>query len=272
MTTQQQDLVFFDDNSLLSDKIITPENRELHIITHAEGTQPAWLINSLIETCLIGTANSVNRDLVRTASPRASVTYVSFLHPKEFVFKSCRKQGLDLECTNDFFFVDCFSELFSKQIVTPEDSKAQIDALFSGIIKQIHSNSRGSHVVVVDSPELLLSATNLSSNDLIHHLQRVNQDCNSMIVVSNIDDALIDMGSVTPADPVYRITDFFVKLHHKSSLNVNLSPLSTGKAKDITGCLTVSKGALPPRASVRVLQKEYVFHVSKESNVKIFFR
>ncbi|KAM9898282.1 hypothetical protein OXX69_009942, partial [Metschnikowia pulcherrima] len=75
MTTQQQDLVFFDDNTLLSDKVLGKDNHALHVITHAEGTQPAWLINTLIESCLVGTANSVNRDLARVPQPRSSVTY-----------------------------------------------------------------------------------------------------------------------------------------------------------------------------------------------------
>lgn len=271
MTTQQQDLVFFNDNSLLSDKILS-DSHALLVITHAEGTQPAWLINSLVESCLVGTANLVNRDLVKTPNARALVTYVSFLHTQDFVFRSCRKQGMDLETADDFFFVDCFSELFTKQITKPGDSKAQVKDLFSHIAKQVQSRSQGSNTVIIHSPEVLLAATNLTSNDLIHHLQKVNQNCNALIVVSNTDEALIDISSTTPADPVFRITDFFVKLHHKSSLNVNILPLATGKAKDITGCVTVAKGAFPAHKTVKVVEKEYVFHVSKEGNVKVFFR
>ncbi|KAM9937922.1 hypothetical protein OXX80_002556 [Metschnikowia pulcherrima] len=272
MTTQQQDLVFFDDNTLLSDKVLGKDNHALHVITHAEGTQPAWLINTLIESCLVGTANSVNRDLARVPQPRSSVTYVSFLHPSDFVYKSCRKQGLDLEKADDFLFVDCFSELFTKKIAQPQDAMAAIEKIFAEIIQKIKSQSNGSSAVIVHSPELLLAATDISSNDLIYHLQQVNRACNSLVVVVNNGEALVDFESIVPADPVFKITDFYVKLHHKSSLNVNLSPLATGKAKDITGCLIVSRGALYPHENVRVLEKDYVFHVSKESTVKIFFR
>ncbi|OBA21164.1 hypothetical protein METBIDRAFT_78212 [Metschnikowia bicuspidata var. bicuspidata NRRL YB-4993] len=272
MSRQQQDLVFFDDNSLISEKSFAPHNHVLHVITHSDSTQPAWLVHSLIETCLVGTASLVNRDLSPTLTPKALVTYVSFLHTEEFLIKNCRKLGLDLGTASDFHFVDCFQDLFSKIITHPSEAKNEVGDMFSQITKKLQADPNGNKVVIVHSPEILLAATHILSNDLIHHLQNINRSCNTLFVVSNTDSSLIDLSSSNPSDPVFRITDFYVKLHHKSSLNVNLLPLATGKAKDITGSLIISKGALPYDDSVSVLEKEYVFHMSKEANVKIFFR
>ena len=46
-------------------------------------------------------------------------------------------------------------------------------------------------------------------------------------------------------DPMIKINDFLIKLLHRSQLNITLEPLITGRAKDITGSLTISKGCIP---------------------------
>lgn len=272
MSVQQQDLVYFDDNSLVSNSILEESHNLLHIISYSEGTAPTWLVNSLVENSLVGTANTINRDLNKKVPSRALVIYVSFSQNESLVLKSCRKNGLDLENTTGFQFVDCFSQLFTKEIPNPTSAGAHIKKIFENIKQAIQKDKGEKKVVIIEKVELLLAATDLTSNELNFLLLDLNRLCNLLIVVIDTSSALVNLHSVEPSDPVFKITDFYVKLHHKSSLNVSLLPLSTGKAKDITGCLAVAKGAVPPGNRLAVMEKEYVYHVTKEGSVKLFFR
>lgn len=270
MTAQQQDLVFFSDNSIVSDHSLVSGNKNLHIISHHEGTIPSWLVVSIFENCLLGTANLINRELKKTPN-RTLVTCASFLHAQDFWTRLSRKQGLDLDSSSNYQYVDCFSDLFTKQIPNPANAKAHISKLFDSICVAVEKLKLQKRVVVIECPELLLAATDLASNDLIFHLRRVASHCNTLFVVINTESPFTTSSGAPPEDPVFRISDFYTKLHHMSSLNISVLPLSTGRAKDITGCLTVARGAKPANPVTRVVEKEYMFHIVNES-VKLYYR
>lgn len=271
MSSQQQDLVFFSDNSIISNESLVPGNKNLHIISHNAGTNPSWLLTSIVENGLLGTANLVNRELNRKISNRALVTVASFVHPREFWVLACRKQGVDLDSNTHFNYVDCVSDLFTKHVTNPASSKAGVCKLFDNITTSVEKQNNDKKIIIVESPETLLAATDLTSNDLVHLLRKLASAGNTLIVVVNSDSPLTGFAGSLPGDPVFKITDFYVKLHHVSSLNINILPLATGRAKDITGCLTVSKGAKPANPVTQVVEKDYIFHISKES-VKLYFR
>ena len=73
------------------------------------------------------------------------------------------------------------------------------------------------------------------------------------------------------SNPTFKITDFITKLLFRSNLNITLEPLATGRAKDITGSIIVSKGAIPYDDLI-VEEKSYVYNITKDANVKIFYR
>lgn len=272
MASQQQDLIFYNDNSLILDAELSHNAHQLQIVSHKEGTNPSWFINSLLENSLVGTANLVNRDLRTKKSGRSLVTFISFQNNAEYVTSSCRKQGLDLASMSNFTFVDCFSDLFTKKITNPTNSANQLKSVFLEVLKQIEDQKTDERVVFVEGLEILLAATDASSNDILLWIQKLGRSCRSLFVISNTEAPLIDLDNSNPLDPVFKITDFYVKLHHRSSLNIHLMPLSTGRAKDITGSLTVTKGTLPSPLGLQVVEKEYIYHLSKESTVKLFFR
>lgn len=267
MTSQQQDLAIYDDGTLVDKGLFQKFSHSVHIVSHVEGTKPSWLVNSMMETLLAGTANLVNRDLPQSPA-WASVTYISFLTNRDSLVKSCRRQGLDLDSVPQFKFIDCFTNLFEK-ISNPNDP-AQVKGFLESISKQVRAAENS--VVFLDGPEFLLAATCLDANTLLSHILKLSLHCNLLVAVVNADTAILDLGASAPSDPVFKITDFFVKLHHKSSLNINIRPLATGKAKDITGCLSVSRGALSSDHKVSIIEKEYVFQVSKEAGVKLYYR
>lgn len=272
MTSQQQDLIFYTDNSLILDVELTQNTHQLQIITYKEGTIPSWFINSLLENSLVGTANLVNRDLKAKKIDRSLVTFISFQNNAEYIINSCRKQGLDLANMANFTFIDCFSDLFTKRITNTANCKPQLKSTFMDVLKQVDTQNTDNRVIFVEGLEILLAATDASANDILLWIQKLSQSCKSLFMILNTESPLVDLDNGNPEDPVFKITDFYVKLHHRSSLNINLMPLSTGRAKDITGSLTVTRGSIPPPLGLHVVEKEYIYHLSKESTVKLFFR
>lgn len=269
MSDQPQDLVFFDDNSLISERILAGNESLLHVISHSQHSAPSWLVNALVENCLLGSAHTINRDFTEKVPGRGSLIYVSFLHQRDYLVKSCRKQGLDLDAVSGFHFVDCFTDLFTKDVPNPTDASESVEKLFKKIGNVVLGEENDRKCVVIEGVEILLAATNVSSNALLSSLQTVNRLCKALFVVANIDGSMFDMNSVVAADPVFRFTDFVVKLIHKSSLNISLLPLPTGKARDITGSLTVARGALPP-GNLQVSEGEYLYNL--EPSLRLFFR
>ncbi|KAI5955140.1 hypothetical protein KGF54_001701 [Candida jiufengensis] len=262
MSQTNQDLTFFKDHTLISEKILTGRNSYLTTITHTQGTSPNWLVNSLIENCLIGTASLINQELKNTT--KSKVVFISFLHNKDYYIKNCRKNGLDLTDSN-FIFVDYFTTLFSEKIKNTSNAIEDTNKLFD---LQIPEKS----VVFIESPEVLLYSTNIISDDLLFNLIKLNRKTTQLIIISSKDSNLVDYNVNEIDNPTYKITDFLTKLLFRSQLNISLLPLVTGRAKDITGSIKISKGCLPYFDNLVVDEKEYVYNITKDSNIKIYYR
>lgn len=262
MSVPSQDLVFFKNHSLIPDSILSSEKSYLSIITHSQGTNPSWLINCLVENAIYGTASFVNQDLKKRAK-LGKVVLFSFLHNESHYSKGIRKNGVTLPDSN-FKFVDCFSNLFTERIENPENASKDVLELFDVDIDQ------GS-VVFVEAPETLLFSTNVSSDELLTALLKLNKKASQLFVVVSKDEQLVDYNSNEVHNPAFKITDFITKLLFRSHLNITMEPLSTGRAKDITGSIVVSKGAIPFDDLI-VEEKSYVYNITKDANVKIFYR
>lgn len=276
MSTQKQDLVLFSDNSILSEDILSLEEPHLSVISSSQGTSPSWLINSLVENALVGTASQVNRDLLQRRANRTNTIVISFSRPLESYVKGCKRMGLDLGSEKNFEFIDCFSDLFSTHITNPNDSVSQVDKLFSQILDQINKSGHRK-VIFLEAPEILLSATNISSYDMLKYCFHINKLCTQLFVISACDSPqIVSVLASLPKNPVYKITDFLIKLYHRSSLNISLQSLTTGRTDDITGRLTITRGCIPyiniPELQYTfVREQEYVYYLHKESNVDLYF-
>lgn len=272
-SNQNQDLVFFQNNSLIAHEILNTPSSSLSIISHQQGTSPTWLINSLIENALIGTAGLINKDLMVKEKNRSQVYMISFLNNDEFYIRNCKKNGLDLNSQSNFHFIDCFSDLFTSKIQSLEHSRDLINKLFLEIKLEISKNIDEKKIIFIEWPELLLLATDVLVNDLVFHLLDINKLCRQLFVISPQDIQVIDTQFNNTYDTEFKITDFLTKLYFRSQLNINLQPLVTGRANDITGSLTVSKGTIPyHNINLKIIEKEYIYHITKESSVKLFLR
>ena len=148
LNNPSQDLIFFKDNSLISDKIINQETTTtttttasnnfhsyLSVITYNQSTSPNWLINGLIEDTLFGNATkSLNnhesyhqmkkKDII---IKNKKIMIISFLHNKEFYIKNCKRIGINLEekekeqQQQQVQFIDYFNDLFINLIKNHND-------------------------------------------------------------------------------------------------------------------------------------------------------
>ncbi|WEJ94956.1 hypothetical protein PSN45_002460 [Yamadazyma tenuis] len=222
---------------------------------------------------MIGTACLVNKDLTKQTPKRSQVIYISFSNLLEFYTKACKKNGVDLSRESNFHFIDCFTDLFTKHITNPENASSQTSKLFSFIIKQLSMVPGVNKIVFIENPEILLTATSISSVELSNSLVKLNRLCRNLFVIScHTSPQIVDIHSKEAYDPNFKTSDFLVKLHQRAHLNIYLEPLTTGRAKDITGILTVSKGPLPFESSIIIDEKSYTYNVTKESNIKLYFR
>ncbi|KAK6465835.1 hypothetical protein DFJ63DRAFT_333241 [Scheffersomyces coipomensis] len=268
-TTHNQDLILFEDHSLIPESIISGEESYSAIISHLQGTSPTWLINSLIENSIQNTATLVNNDLTVKQTGRSKTIFISFINNKDYYSKGCKKNGIDLNTVTDFTYIDCFTDLFTKRIKDPSKASSQVTSLFQELNEVISSQTGSRKVVFIEAPEILLRATNITSNELLNHLLQLNKTCRQLFIISAKDYP--DLDAAMPEDPVFKVTDYFVKLLHRSSLHISIQPLLTGRANDITGSLIVSKGPISYK-SINVSEKEYIFNITKDSNIKLFFR
>ncbi|RCK59527.1 Elongator complex protein 6 [Candida viswanathii] len=260
-----QDLIFFKDNSLISSDILASPYAYLSTITYNQSTSPTWLVNSLIETSLVGSANLVNTDLKRVAN-RSKVTVISFVHNKEQYVLNCKK-NIDLEHNGkNFTFVDYFTKLFTELIKDPENASMEVGKLFDVDVMD--------GVVFLENPEILLYGTSITSDELLFNIMKLNKKCKQLFVISAKGENVVNNDALLPTDPGFKESDFLIKLFHRSQLNISLQPLNTGRAKDITGSLTVSKGAIPyyKLPNLKINEREYVYNVTKDSQIKLYYR
>lgn len=260
---QKQDLNLFIDNSIIPEKVFTTEPL-LGLITHTQGTSPSWLINLLIENSLYGTC-VINHEKNQHREIRADTVVVSFLHDYEYYEKELRRNGIELNDNKQFHFIDLFTDLFQK-ISTPES----IAKLFDQIATQIQGFSQKKSVIFIEGIEFLLAATNITSIQLLNQVNKLVKLSNAVFVISSTDKELIDAHNGNQNLPEFKTLDFVIRLIHRSNVVLGLRPLETGRAKDITGTLTISKGTIPFESLV-VSEKEYLYFINRETT-KLFFR
>lgn len=266
MSNPSQDLIFFKDNSLISNDILNSSYSYLSTITYHPSTTPTWLINSLIETSLIGSASLVNTDLKRVQN-RSKVSVISFVHNKEQYIQNCKK-NIDLEHNDkNFKFIDYFTGLFTELIKNPENPIKDISNMFDIEIDQ-------DGVVFLENPEILLYGTNITSDELLFNIIKLNKKCKQLFVISSKEEHVIKDESLLSTDPSFKASDFLIKLFHRSQLNISLQPLNTGRAKDITGSLTISKGTIPyyNLPNLKINEREYVYYLTKDFQIKLYYR
>lgn len=270
---QRQDLVLFSDQSVLPAQFFQDGNsHNLFFITHQSSTQPLWLINALIETHILGSPNSLNEPSLSTlpSSIRSHAVVASFIHEKNHFTNSLNKLKIP---SNNYCVLDFLSDFIVSNILNKPRDKILGDLLtkFSAAIQ----NNPTETIVVIEQPELLLSLiSGLTYSELNNKfITPLLRQCQVLVIVSNSDIFNINEYDVLAHSS--NLQNFYKSSFIKSMINLNLNPLKTGFARDVTGSLHVCRGGAPiatsSNTSLHVVENEYLYLNEKEST-KLFYR
>lgn len=259
MSTLKQDLVLFADTS-----IIPRGSKVCGTITHTQGTSPAWLVESLVENGLFGTC-SINADGKASRSLRGDVVLISLVHDEGFY--DLKRNSIALGETPQFHFVDLFTDLFGKV-----GDVEHLNKTFDQLASQIDQYTSEHKTVLVEGLEFLIGATQLTASHILNQLTKLQRVSQAIFVILAADKELVQLKVNDSSLIEFRMNELLTRLIHRSHLAISLRPLETGKAKDVTGTLTISRGALPFEGSTEVMEKEYLFLTSKDQQTKLFLR
>ncbi|ODQ80873.1 hypothetical protein BABINDRAFT_161066 [Babjeviella inositovora NRRL Y-12698] len=293
--SQRQDLAIYSNGCIIPP--LNPAFKSLNLVTYQQGTHHTWLTQALLENALLDTC-SLNSDSSQTArslnnsrnleDAKAHVVVVSFMNDLAHWSKNLKKcNNLDVTPSSpNFTFLDCFTNLFSKFITAPTSAQsieAQVQELFADVTQKIVTAVRAkpAHqrlIVVVENLEFLIAATCLRANQLLCQVSALQNIASHLYVVTQLAPEAIDVSTVASSahNPVYKATDFLVKMIYRAHLVLQVQPLATGRADDVTGVLRIVRGGLSEEmrlvTGLNVVEKEYLYLVNKDGNAKLFFR
>ncbi|OEJ86378.1 Elongator complex protein 6 [Hanseniaspora osmophila] len=261
---QKQDLIVFQDFSILPNNNL----KNLVLLTYSLGTSPAWLIQALLEAVIFGEALSLNERSGERAgfsndinSNDTGITLASFVHNQDYmekhIFNKLKVQKTKSE--KELKMVDLTTSL-------------QIEKL-SLIVEKIIENSNNTKTLILEQPEILLATmSSLDANALNQQLvDPLFEAFDTVVVVSNLD-----FYSPFPrSSKDLQFNKFVQNVFYKSLVNLNIKPLSTGRANDVTGTLSIVKGGdsgvNTNDKSQNVVENEYLFFTQRETT-KLFYR
>ncbi|KAG0669534.1 hypothetical protein C6P45_003605 [Maudiozyma exigua] len=273
-TPQRQDFILFNDQSVIPKElndVATIDSEQQHhmfLITSALGTQPYWLINALVETSVSGSPLSLNGSSINRCSNNDNTITViaSFIHEKKFYNTALQKLKVN---SNKYQILDIITDFVMKNIDKPRDKV--LDMLLDKFPKDTQST------IILEQSELLLALLKgLTSDELNRRfILPLMKRCKLLIVATNID--FFQNNEDEPVDTNNRdsleITRFVTSLVYASLVVMNLRSLDTGRAKDVTGSLMISKGGQSNNSSlsVDIVENEYLYLTEKEST-RLFYR
>lgn len=254
-SAQRQDLVVFGDHSVISDQIFQNGFHHLITITASPFTSPTWLINSLVESQILGRPYSLNSDSSAVQGHSRPVTVGSFVHEPQLFHNALGKLKVSPQ---KYKVVDLVTDLVAKSLGKPKNR------LYNDILQQFPLQAQS--VIVLEQPELLLSLLEGSTSDEIHSqlIAPLMKRCSVLILATNI----YNDGEDTTRDSL-ELSRFTLGCIYKSIAIMSLRPLETGRASDVTGTLRITRGGV--RSPVHVVENEYLYLNQKETT-RLFYR
>ncbi|SMN20410.1 similar to Saccharomyces cerevisiae YMR312W ELP6 Subunit of Elongator complex, which is required for modification of wobble nucleosides in tRNA [Maudiozyma saulgeensis] len=269
-TPQRQDFILFSDQSVIPTELraVSAEpQHHLFLVTSTMATQPLWLINALVETCVSGGPFSLNGPSASLKSnPNSITTIASLVHEENFYHNALRKLKVN---ANGYQVLDILTNFILKNNDKPSDKV--LDELLELFPADVQST------IILEQPELLLSLIRGLTADELNKkfILPLMKKCKLLIVASSID--LFQNNENEPLDTnnsdVQEFTRFVTSLIYNSIVVMNLRSLDTGRSKDVTGSLMISRGGQSTNSplSVHVVENEYLYLTQKDST-KLFYR
>ncbi|CCE61640.1 hypothetical protein TPHA_0A05660 [Tetrapisispora phaffii CBS 4417] len=266
-TAQKQDLLIFSDHSVISNQMCNGSTHDLILVTHSEATSPTWLLNALVETIVFGVpyslkaeANSSQHQVGKSSS--RNVSLCSFVHDLKFVENSLMKLKIDVnQCT----FIDCMTNFIVNNIGKSNE------VTLKTLVEKFPTNTNGT--IFLEQPELLLSLLDDLTSDQLQKMFIIPlmKKCGLLIIASNTGLVAIDEDHIA-AKELTEFKRFFISNMHKALVIMNLKPLDTGRAKDITGTLRITRGGKHNSYDkIHPVENEYLY-LTKRDSTKLFYR
>ncbi|GAV47752.1 hypothetical protein ZYGR_0I00480 [Zygosaccharomyces rouxii] len=252
---QRQDLVVFNDHSVVSDQIFQNGFYHLITITASPFTSPTWLINSLVESQILGRPYSLNADSSAAQGHSRPVTVGSFVHEPQLFHNALGRLKV---APQKYKVVDLVTDLVVKSLGKPRSK------VYSDILQQFPLQNQS--VIVLEQPELLLSLLEGSTSDEIHSqlITPLMKRCSVLILTTSVYD-----DSEDATRDSLEFSRFTLNCIYKSIVVMSLRPLETGRANDVTGTLRITRGGV--RSPVHVVENEYLYLNQKETT-RLFYR
>lgn len=274
--SQRQDLVIFSDQSIIP--TIEDESHRMFLITSTASCGPQWLVNALVETHAKGVSVSLNTSSSPVASPQhnpnSMTTILSLAHDKNYYTSNLSKLKVN---ANQYNIIDCLTDFVMTTMTKFQNNKVK---LLTSLVDSLSNDTR--QMIILEQPELLLSLVpGLTSDELwTHFVNPIWQKCRLLVISSAID--MFQDGNINEPENMnnrdcLEFQRFVMSCHYKSSVILNLRPLSTGHAKDITGTLKVAKGGSDwnqfnnnSSNNIHVIENEYLYLTEKDST-RLFY-
>lgn len=160
-------------------------------------------------------------------------------------------QGLDITRHSKLFtFIDAFS------------TAVTLDSL----LDSLPDDPTTKPLLILDTPTLHL-ATN-PTDSLTTFLLHLRSKSHATILASNVDLPLLQTS--TPLEVA--TANFLTTQAHAARMVMGVRELETGAAKDVSGVLRVTKGGDWDEEGELVAEKELLYLVQRDGNVKVFNR
>ncbi|SCU86766.1 LANO_0C09142g1_1 [Lachancea nothofagi CBS 11611] len=275
-TVQKQELSVFDDHSTLSKALFEQGEHHVLFVTSKLGTSPPWLINALVETQVFGApltlnessssaANRAHSRLPIANSDKKAAIIASWLHSSDYFHSALGKLKID---QNRYQVHDYLTDFVLKNHDKPASK------VLKSLIQELTMQS-ATDLLILEQPELLMHLLNITSDvlhlDFINPLTRIIPVVVIVSYTESYDNPGADSTERLSPDMIEQIR-FLNGCFFKSIVVFGIKPLMTGRAKDITGTLTISRGgASLSHLPINVAENEYLFHTQKDAT-KLFYR
>lgn len=242
---QEQELTFYSDNI---HSLISPQ-KSLTLILHEPSNYPSWLNIGIAQQSL----SNNNECYLSPQSPSYSKKPCpTFLYSFSETEQTYSKYVVKYITQNKEMF-NFISFLADSSI---SEDKWNID-LCKKIEKSLET-SASTPTVILENPELLLSIIpDLTIPKLLSQIMEIQKVATLYIISSTTS---------------INSSDFINSLLHRSSIIISLTALTTGRADDITGILSISKGPVHDCVkSKKLCDRQYAYFVST-NNVKLYYK
>ena len=242
-----QDIAFYSNGSVFADNSVA-------LVTSTYEVIPTWLINSLLSLVLGG----------KSSGPE-HIVLVSFLDRSQVHNRALLKAGIDLNqkkaamggsAAAPFTHID-LSTFLTKDLTL----------LQSTIEKSVRSTP-GSTCILFEFLDLLLSMGKTAA-EVLEFAGNIQKLASNVFFFCQADEELLNDGALHSSSIEAAQSSLLLGLLYRSHLSLAVRPLSTGRASDVTGTLTISKGPLSTDDSVQ--EDSYQYLVSGDT-VKLFYR